>query len=252
MFSVPLNCWHRMVNASSSPALILVATTAPNMMNLYRDIDWIFNCPVTFPSRFDGSADFFKPKDDIKPQPAARLRHDEVDLIADILNGQLYLDNRRSPGYLRVETRAWPAMCSTDSSASTRPDAIRRRMRTCRRPILVCLKGKGYTYTWPRADGMTPWKDGKTQNIYRQDYEPVGTGHRGALRRRLVPRAFRRQQGAAAADRLVRAQQPPQGQGRRARREGHRRGRDRRDRGRHRHSRIGWRTRSCARNTRRR
>jgi hypothetical protein len=40
--------------------------------------------------------------------------------------------------------------------------------------VLVCLKGKGYTYTWPRSDGMTPWKDGKTQNIYRQDYEPVG------------------------------------------------------------------------------
>ena len=40
--------------------------------------------------------------------------------------------------------------------------------------ILVCLKGKGYTYTWPRSEGMTPWKDGKTKNIYRQDYEPVG------------------------------------------------------------------------------
>jgi hypothetical protein len=38
----------------------------------------------------------------------------------------------------------------------------------------VCLKGKGYTYTWPRSEGMTPWKDGKTANIYRQDYEPVG------------------------------------------------------------------------------
>ena len=40
--------------------------------------------------------------------------------------------------------------------------------------MLVCLKGKGYTYTWPRSDGMTPWKDGKTENVYRQDYEPVG------------------------------------------------------------------------------
>src|SRR5215470_16696584 len=29
MFAVPLNAWHRIVNAASSPALILVASTAP-------------------------------------------------------------------------------------------------------------------------------------------------------------------------------------------------------------------------------
>jgi mannose-6-phosphate isomerase-like protein (cupin superfamily) len=33
MFSIPLNTWHRIVNAASSPALILVASTAPNVMN---------------------------------------------------------------------------------------------------------------------------------------------------------------------------------------------------------------------------
>src|SRR5437588_738854 len=80
MFSIPLNCWHRIVNAASSPALILVPSTG-----------------------------------------------------------------RYSKAHAHM------------SSA-----------------VLVCLKGKGYTYTWPRTDGMTPWKDGKTQNIYRQDYEPVG------------------------------------------------------------------------------
>ena len=40
--------------------------------------------------------------------------------------------------------------------------------------MLVCVKGKGYTYTWPEALGMTPWKDGKADKIMRQDYEPVG------------------------------------------------------------------------------
>src|SRR5580692_4036127 len=54
MFSVPMNTWHRIVNAASSPAIILVATTAPNVINLFRDTDWIFNCPVDFTSRYDG------------------------------------------------------------------------------------------------------------------------------------------------------------------------------------------------------
>src|SRR5207248_2229181 len=103
MFSIPLNTWHRIINAASSPALILVASTAPNAMNLYHDIDWIFNCPVTFPARFDGSQDFFKPKDDITPDPLRGLAMRKSNLIPDIINGQLYLDHRRSPGYLRAK-----------------------------------------------------------------------------------------------------------------------------------------------------
>ena len=75
MFSIPLNTCHRIINAASSPALILVASTAPNVMNLFRDIEWVFNCPATFPSRFDGSDNYFKPKDDIVARPAARARH---------------------------------------------------------------------------------------------------------------------------------------------------------------------------------
>ena len=25
--------------------------------------------------------------------------------------------------------------------------------------VLICIKGKGYTYTWPENLGITPWKD---------------------------------------------------------------------------------------------
>ena len=59
MFSVPMNTWHRVINAASSPALILVATTAPNVINLFRDTDWVFNCPMTLTARYDGSEDYF-------------------------------------------------------------------------------------------------------------------------------------------------------------------------------------------------
>src|SRR5215813_3101261 len=103
MFSIPLNTWHRIVNAASSPALILVASTAPNVMNLFRDSDWIFNCPITFPSRYDGTESYFKPKDDIMPDPLRGLAMRKTNLIPDVFNAELYLDNRRSPGYRRME-----------------------------------------------------------------------------------------------------------------------------------------------------
>ncbi len=40
--------------------------------------------------------------------------------------------------------------------------------------MLVCLRGKGYTYTWPEHAGVNPWRDGKADLIRRVDYEPVG------------------------------------------------------------------------------
>lgn len=40
--------------------------------------------------------------------------------------------------------------------------------------MLVCIRGTGYTYTWPRTAGLTPWKDGKADQVYKQEYEPVG------------------------------------------------------------------------------
>jgi hypothetical protein len=37
--------------------------------------------------------------------------------------------------------------------------------------VLICLKGKGYTYTWPEALGSQPWQAGKADMVMRQDYE---------------------------------------------------------------------------------
>ena len=52
LFSIPVNAMHRIVNASSAPALLLAGTTAPNLMNLINNVDAIFNCPYQFRDRF--------------------------------------------------------------------------------------------------------------------------------------------------------------------------------------------------------
>src|SRR5579863_2870749 len=45
LFSIPLNAMHRIVNATSSPALLLAGTTAPNVMNLINSPAAIFANP---------------------------------------------------------------------------------------------------------------------------------------------------------------------------------------------------------------
>src|SRR5262249_29273607 len=48
LFSIPLNAYHRLVNAANAPALLLCGTSAPNVMNVIDNAEFVFNCPYTF------------------------------------------------------------------------------------------------------------------------------------------------------------------------------------------------------------
>lgn len=173
LFSIPINASHRIVNATRSPALLLAGTTAPNAMNLYSNTDFIFNCPYNFTDRFDPTDDYYKPKEEIEPDPLRGLAMRQTNIIPDIISCELPLDNRRSPGYRRIEPHMtgnnfylWIGQHENGrySKAHAHGSAA----------VLICLTGKGYTYTWPATLGQTPWKDGKGELVRRQDYEPVG------------------------------------------------------------------------------
>ena len=173
LFSIPLNAFHRVVNASSSPALILVGTSAPNAMNLYDDNDFIFNSSYVFKKRYDGRDDYFRPNDDITPDPVRGLAAKRTNLIPDIINADLPLDNRRSPGYRRIE----PDMAGNRFYIFVGQHETGRYSKAHfhgSAAVLICLKGKGYTYTWPTSAGQRPWENGKAELVRRVDYEPIG------------------------------------------------------------------------------
>ena len=173
LFSIPLNAHHRFVNATSSPALLLCGTSAPNIINLVDNLEFVFGVPWNFTDRYSGAADYFKPNDDILPDPVRGLAMKRTNLVADVVNCELPLDNRRSPGYRRMEPHMggqrfhlWVGQHETGrySKAHKHESAA----------VLICIKGCGYTYTWPEALGATPWADGRGDKVLRQDYEPVG------------------------------------------------------------------------------
>ncbi len=173
MFSIPMNAMHRIVNATNSPALLLGGTTAPNVLNQIQNADAVFNNPYVFRDRFSGADDFYKYREEIEPDPVRGLAMRRTNFMPDAVNCELPLDNRRSPGYRRVE----PFMTNNTfyywigqhengrySKAHAHTSAA----------ILICLKGEGYTYTWPEEYGVTPWKDGHADKIRRLDYGPYG------------------------------------------------------------------------------
>ncbi|MDB5596637.1 MAG: reactivating factor for ethanolamine ammonia lyase [Hyphomicrobiales bacterium] len=170
LFSIPLNAHHRFVNATNSPALLLCGTSAPNIMNLVDNPHYVFNCPYNFTDRYSGADDYFKPKDDLEPDPVRGLAMKRTNFIPDIINCEMPLDNRRSPGYRRLEPHMggqrfhlWIGQHETGrySKAHCHESAA----------ILICVKGKGYTYTWPEGLGSKPWEAGRGDKVMRQDYE---------------------------------------------------------------------------------
>jgi len=173
LFAIPLNAMHRIVNATSSPALLLAATTAPNVINIIRDDDFVLNCPYEFLERFDASDDYFKPVEDIYADPVRGLAMRRTNIVPDIVNCVLPRDNRRSFDYRRVE----PHMAGANfymKIAQYQTGQYSKAHKHSSGAILVCIKGKGFSYTWPDRLGMRPWEAGLGAQVKKQTYEPVG------------------------------------------------------------------------------
>lgn len=59
LFSIPLNAWYQHFNVSSEPVRYIAVTDAPPAMRKFRDMDFIFNNPYQFRSRYSGESDYF-------------------------------------------------------------------------------------------------------------------------------------------------------------------------------------------------
>jgi quercetin dioxygenase-like cupin family protein len=175
LFTIPLNTHHRLINAmGSGSALLLVGTTAPSAINLFTDSEFVFSCPYVFRDRYEGGDGSLKPRPlELEPDPYRGLAMVKAAIIPDAVRMPLPLDNRRSPGFRRLEPHLaknvfyqWVGQHESGrySKAHAHESAA----------VLICLAGKGYTYAWPREAGTHPWQTGQADRVVRQDYEPVG------------------------------------------------------------------------------
>jgi len=58
LFAIPLNAWYQFFNGSGAdPARYVAVTSAPPIMRLYRDDDFIFNLPFAFNKRYQEGED---------------------------------------------------------------------------------------------------------------------------------------------------------------------------------------------------
>ena len=172
LFAIPMNTNHRIVNSSANPAILLAGTTAPNIFNLFRDTDIIFGSSLKMTKRFDPTADNFEPSEGLQPDPARGLAMCRTNIVADVFKTDLYLDNRRTPGYRRME----PKMAENVFYQFIGEHPAGRYSRAYSpgaAAAFICIGGKGYSYTWPQELGATPWQHEQGENVLRQDYGAI-------------------------------------------------------------------------------
>ncbi len=157
VFSIPLNAWHEIYNASGEePARLLATTTAPTALNYYASPEFVFNCPMAFLDRFDPDDElYFSGK-------TSKLEHrfTETNFIPNALAAAMDTWEARGPGTNMMISMAnanlvchmseFPPMSykKGHSSRAIRPG------RGGNTTAYLMLSGVGYDLQWP--NGVKP------------------------------------------------------------------------------------------------
>ena len=174
LFSIPINNYYRVTCSSDSPALLLSVNTAPPAINIYNNLEFVFNNDFRFTERYDDQPDFYVPNLETVSTPELGRAMWSTNIVPDVINCELPLDNVRSPGYRRIEL---PKMANGNFWGFVGEYVSGRYAKAHIHgagAVLVCIKGKGYSYAWPGSLGINPWKDGFQDQVERIEYVAGG------------------------------------------------------------------------------
>jgi oxalate decarboxylase/phosphoglucose isomerase-like protein (cupin superfamily) len=157
LFSPPLNAWYQHFNGQGDkPVRLLAMTNAPTVLNLYHNIDFVFNCDYRFTDRYAGDEDFFSGKAKIPGEGF----HD-TNFIRDVRSYELPERNDRGAGgrMLMIE------MSNNVMSAHISQFPVGTYKKAHRHGAgahVIILKGEGFSMMWREGEDIKrySWKAG--------------------------------------------------------------------------------------------
>src|SRR6266403_1760352 len=148
LFAIPLNAWHQHFNGSGKePARYVAVTNGPPVINLYEDIDFVFNSKHDFKDRFNGEPDYFSAKGE---QKGLLL---QTNFVADAVNLPLISAKERGAGGGHIRFNM--AKGSMNSHISQFPVGTYKKAHAHGPSAhVIILSGAGYSLMW--AEGEEP------------------------------------------------------------------------------------------------
>jgi oxalate decarboxylase/phosphoglucose isomerase-like protein (cupin superfamily) len=146
LFAIPLNAWHQHFNGSGKePARYVAVTTAPPVINLYEDLEFIFNTKYDFKNRFAGEPDYFSAKGE---QKGFLL---ETNFVPDAVNLPLITAKERGAGGGHIRFNM--AKGSMPSHISQFPVGTYKKAHAHGPGAhVIILSGEGFSLMWPEGD----------------------------------------------------------------------------------------------------
>jgi len=166
LFAIPLNCKYQLFNGSGrEPARLSFTHDAPLTINLYHNLDFVFDNPFGFPERL-GSAKHFEGDgehlaiDRGKGMPTLNLW--ETNFVPDVSGFKLYDLNERGKGSKNISfVLANGTMHSHSSEIPT--GRYKKAHRHSAGTHVHAVTGIGYSLLWYEGDSKfveIPWRHG--------------------------------------------------------------------------------------------
>ena len=198
LFAIPLNTWHQHFNGSGrEPARYVAVTNGPAVINLYEDIEFVFNTKYDFKSRFSGEPDYFSSKGE---QKGLLL---ETNFVADAVNLPLISARERGAGGGHIRFNM--ARGSMNSHISQFPVGTYKKGHAHGPGAhVIVLSGEGYSLMWP--EGGEPrrydWQVGSMivpPNMWFHQHFNTGTAPARYLAFKHEATSIRNEQGVPKA-----------------------------------------------------
>ncbi len=156
LFSPPLNSWYQHFNGSGDqPARYFAVTSAPLMINLLHNVDFIFNCDYVFRDRYNDQENYFTGEGSWY---AGRIW--ETNFVPDVKNLQLIEWKERGAGGSQVRFEiSENTMCAHVSQFPV--GTYKKAHFHGPGAHVVILGGQGYSLMYPQG-----------QPIQRYDWKP--------------------------------------------------------------------------------
>lgn len=195
LFSPPLNAWHQHFNGSGSePARYLAVTTAPTMINLLHNLDFIFDNDFAFEDRFDGREGYFNGRGTLHSGEYQGFKFAgnawETNFVSDVRSFKLLDYSERGAGGTNVKFEL--SENTTACHISEFPvGSYKKAHRHGAGAHVIILSGQGYSLLWPEGEPIKKydWHEGSMvvppDNWWHQHFN---TGAKPA--RYLALRAF--------------------------------------------------------------
>lgn len=167
LFSIPLNCSYVVRNTGTEPAIYTSVTTAPMVLDLFHDRDFVFNNDYYFPTRFAPAGDFVAKAERLTASTGVHALR--TNIIPDVVNLPIDADERRG---VASKITVFEMADNTLAGHLAEWPPRRRQKAHYHAPgaVLLIAKSEGYSLMWPSQAGLRPYESGNEDQVVRVEW----------------------------------------------------------------------------------